>query len=247
MEVVDISSLEKLFRDHIKGFFEERMDNVVVGVGRTALDVIRRIVPIEMRRVSYYALLEDRHEAPDPEGVLEVSSASQAEVKVLSEGSLSVLGEQVLGQKNAVDVEVLIVPSEAAEERVRMVPYLERMGRSLSFLIFADLSDEFARKSMVTLSDLMSARKIPHLCVALKPPRESRNLRAAAEWAIGTLEGSGRFLRTYERHLPRALSERRKAEERLLELMAREVETLSMKITSAVEISKYEIMVLATR
>lgn len=171
MEVVDISSLEKLFRDHIKGFFEERMDNVVVGVGRTALDVIRRIVPIEMRRVSYYALLEDRHEAPDPEGVLEVSSASQAEVKVLSEGSLSVLGEQVLGQKNAVDVEVLIVPSEAAEERVRMVPpYLERMGRSLSFLIFADLSDEFARKSMVTLSDLMSARKIPHLCVALKPP-----------------------------------------------------------------------------
>lgn len=256
METVAYNGLEEQLRRLIRDYYEERIDNTVISIGSAGDRIIRRIVPLEVRRVSYHSVIKngiqdyDAGNRKEYKGRLNLSGKDTVEVKLMTRVNV------LAGRKNK-HVELWqegVVSHNISEEMpddrgsyarpVRQI--FENMEKSSSYIILSGFGGEFAQPMHLTFSKMLKGRGLPVLNIIIKPSKSEPNRRKIAESAIQEMLKIGERIVVFdnERMLGKKTTREGFTEkiDSVNDRIARKIEIYSMKLSDATDFVKYNMI-----
>ena len=256
METVAYNGLEEQLRGMIRGYYEERVDNTVISIGSAGDRIIRRIVPLEVRRVSYHSILksdaEEKKSASMNEykGYVNLAGRSRIEVKLMSRvrredrkaaDNLELWQEGLVSHN--LDKEM---PGDSGPYLRSVTQIFENMEKSSSYIIISGFGGDFSQPMHQSFSRILQDRGLPVLNVIIKPSRSESKRRKIAESAINEMINAGQRLVVFDNE---KLLGRKSIREDLTEVIdgvnnriARKVEIYSMKLSDATDFVKYNMI-----
>ncbi len=255
METVSVQNVEGVVKGLIRKYYSERMDNVVIAFGSAGDRVLRNIRPLQIRRTVYRSIqlkkdralsptLESREaeiclQEPDP---VKVSLVSREEYEYRKNIDEFACWQDPL--ETATVNTTFIDGSDDADSKAREL--LCEIEKSNSYILLSGFGGEFAQEMHMAFSRLLTARKIPHLNIVIKPSKEDSLRRKKAEKAIKALEavsGSPCIFdnqKLMERNQDSA-REKEKVIQKINVKIARQVEVYSTRLSNTVEVLKYQL------
>ena len=256
METIGANYIEGVLKGLIRKYYQERMDNVVLSFGKAGDRILRNIKPLQIRRTSYRSVLVKEERAfannlnSDAYAELEITEPDPMRVTILSR-------EEYEYRKNLSQFEQWEEPLESATVSTSYLggsgnwdsksrELIDEIDKSNSYVLVSGFGGDFGQSMHINFSRLLTARKIAHVNVIIKPSREDSKRRKLAEAGIRELKESGASVVVFDNQkmiekMKSISQDKNKIIGKINMEIARHVEVLSARLSNTSELLKYQL------
>ncbi len=207
MEMMDPKDIRQRIMGTVEEYFQEREDTSIVSFGNAGARVLKKVLPFETGRIGFHSVVMDK-KPPQQEKKRKFrlfKRASLYEVDLVenkggftrnTENGLAL--DSIYFTVNTIKVGTMQFQAnpKLLSERV-----LSEIGQSSSIIVVSGFGGEFAQRMHIEFARLLKHRGIAHMSVVIKPEKNQRQHRIAANRGIIQLMEEDSYVKVYDNEL----------------------------------------------